>query len=279
MTPELRSPTTREAYIWFGMASPVTANGEVSWPAYDAVLFDLDGVLTPTADLHQQAWREMFEQFLDEYLGPDHAPYTEADYLAYVDGKPRFDGVRSFLTSRGILLPEGNRDEPPGSGSISALGNRKNAVFQELLRTNGIAPYPGSIRLLDHLAGLGIPAAVVSSSRNAREVLEAAGLADRFEVVADGVVAAERGIPGKPAPDLFLAAAEELGVPPEKAVVVEDALSGVAAGRAGGFGLVVGVDRGAGRAALAANGADVVVDDLAELVPDGTYGAENGTDG
>ena len=190
------------------MAPPVTANGEVSWPAYDAVLFDLDGVLTPTAELHQQAWPEMFEQFLDEHVGPDHAPYTEGDYLAYVDGKPRFDGVRSFLESRGIHLPEGNRDEPPGRGSISALGNRKNAVFQDLLRTQGIAPYPGSIRLLDHLAGLGIPAAVVSSSRNAREVLEAAGLADRFAVVADGVVAAERGIPGKPAPDLFLAAAE-----------------------------------------------------------------------
>ena len=257
------------------MAPPVTANDEVSWPAYDAVLFDLDGVLTPTADLHQQAWTEMFEQFLDEHLGPDHDPYTEADYLAYVDGKPRFDGVRSFLASRDIHLPEGSRDEPPGSGSISALGNRKNAVFQELLRNNGIAPYPGSIRLLDHLAGLGIPAAVVSSSRNAREVLEAAGLADRFAVVADGVVATERGIPGKPAPDLFLAAAEELGVRPDKAVVVEDALSGVAAGRAGGFGLVVGVDRGAGREALAANGADVVVSDLGELVPGG---AENGAD-
>ena len=254
------------------MAPPVTANGEVSWPAYDAVLFDLDGVLTPTAELHQQAWQEMFEQFLDEYVGPDHAPYTEGDYLAYVDGKPRFDGVRSFLESRGIHLPEGDRDEPPGTGSISALGNRKNAVFQDLLRTQGIAPYPGSIRLLDHLAGLGIPAAVVSSSRNAREVLEAAGLADRFTVVADGVVAAERGIPGKPAPDLFLAAAAQLGGPPDKAVVVEDALSGVAAGRAGGFGLVVGVDRGAGREALAAHGADVVVDDLAELVP------ENGAD-
>jgi beta-phosphoglucomutase family hydrolase len=250
------------------MATPHTANGAISWPDYDAVLFDLDGVLTPTAELHQQAWTELFEHFLDEYVGPDHEPYTEADYLAYVDGKPRFDGVRSFLVSRGIHLPEGNRDEPPGSGSISALGNRKNAVFQELLRTNGIAPYPGSLRLLDHLAALGIPAAVVSSSRNAREVLAAARLADRFPVIADGILAAERGIAGKPAPDLFLAAAERLGVSPDAAVVVEDAVSGVAAGRAGNFRLVVGVDRGAGRDTLVANGADLVVDDLAELVPE-----------
>jgi beta-phosphoglucomutase-like phosphatase (HAD superfamily) len=194
------------------MAAPVTVNDKLSWPAYDAVLFDLDGVLTPTAELHKQAWTELFEQFLDEYVGIDHEPYTEADYLAYVDGKPRFDGVRSFLASRGITLPEGNRDEPPGSGSVSALGNRKNAVFQELLRSNGIDAYPGSLRLLDHLAVLGIPAAVVSSSRNAREVLAAARLADRFPVIADGILAAERGIPGKPAPDLFLAAAERLGV-------------------------------------------------------------------
>jgi beta-phosphoglucomutase family hydrolase len=250
------------------MAPPVTVNGELSWPAYDAVLFDLDGVLTPTADLHQQAWTTMFEQFLDEHEGPGHAPYTEADYLAYVDGRPRFDGVRTFLASRGIELPEGQRDEPPGHSTISALGNRKNAVFQELLRTNGIEPYPGSLRLLEHLAHLGIPAAVVSSSRNAREVLDASGLGDRFPVVADGVVAAERGIKGKPEPDLFLAAAEQLDVPPAAGVVVEDAVSGVAAGRAGGFGLVIGVDRGAGEDALVANGADIVVGDLGELVPD-----------
>jgi beta-phosphoglucomutase family hydrolase len=240
---------------------------ELDWSAYGAVLFDLDGVLTPTAELHKQAWTAMFEEFLDERLGPDHDPFTEDDYLAYVDGRPRFDGVRTFLESRAIRLPEGNPDEPPGTGSISALGNRKNAVFQELLRTQGMHPYPGSMRLLDHLADLGVPGAVVSSSRNAREVLSAARLAGRFAVVADGVLAAERGIPGKPAPDLFLAAAEKLAVAPESAVVVEDAVSGVAAGRAGGFGLVVGVDRGAGRDALSENGADLVVDDLGELVP------------
>jgi beta-phosphoglucomutase family hydrolase len=245
----------------------VSAHGELDWSAYAAVLFDLDGVLTPTAELHKQAWTAMFEEFLDEYVGPEHDPFTEADYLAHVDGRPRFDGVRTFLESRGIQLPEGNRDEPPGSGSISALGNRKNAIFTELLRTEGIEPYPGSVRLLDHLARLDVPAAVVSSSRNAREVLSAARLADRFAVVADGVLAAERDIPGKPAPDLFLAAAEKLAARPESAVVVEDAVSGVAAGRAGGFGLVIGVDRGAGRDALLENGADLVVDDLGELAP------------
>ena len=244
----------------------MSGKGELDWSAYGAVLFDLDGVLTPTAELHKQAWTALFEQFLDEHVGPDHDPFTEADYLAYVDGRPRFDGVRTFLESRGIQLPEGNRDEPPGSGSISALGNRKNALFQELLRTQGIEPYPGSVRFLDHLASLDIPAAVVSSSRNAREVLSAARLADRFTVVADGVLAAERNIPGKPAPDLFLAAAEKLAVPPESGVVVEDAVSGVAAGRAGGFGLVIGVDRGAGPDALRENGADLVVDDLGELI-------------
>jgi beta-phosphoglucomutase family hydrolase len=249
------------------MAPPVTANGALDWSAYGGVLFDLDGVLTPTADLHKQAWTAMFEEFLDEHLGPDHDPFTEDDYLTYVDGRPRFDGVRTFLESRAIQLPEGNRDEPPGTGSISALGNRKNAMFQDLLRTQGIEPYPGSVRLLDHLASLDIPVAVVSSSRNAREVLSAARLADRFAVVADGVLAAERGIPGKPAPDLFLAAGEKLAVPPESAVVVEDAVSGVAAGRAGAFGLVIGVDRGAGRDALMKNGADLVVDDLGELAP------------
>jgi beta-phosphoglucomutase family hydrolase len=250
------------------MAPPVTAHGVVSWPAYGAVLFDLDGVLTPTAELHQLAWSSMFEQFLDQFLGPDHDPYTEDDYLAYVDGKPRFDGVRSFLASRGIQLPEGDPDAPPGTGSVSALGNRKNELFQQLLRTQGIAPYPGSLRLLDHLDALRIPMAVVSSSRNAREVLEGARLTDRFAVVADGVLAAERGLPGKPAPDLFLAAADKLTVAPAAAVVVEDAVSGVAAGRAGGFGLVIGVDRGAGPEALQANGADLVVDDLGLLVPD-----------
>jgi beta-phosphoglucomutase family hydrolase len=235
------------------------------WSPYRAALFDLDGVLTPTAELHQQAWAEMFERFLAAHVGPDHEPYTPADYFAYVDGKPRFDGVRSFLASRGIVLPEGSIDDPPGDASVSALGNRKNVLFNELLRTQGIDPYPGSVRLLDHLDRLGIAMAVVSSSRNARDVLDAAGLADRFAVVVDGVAADAGDIAGKPAPDMFVAAAERLGVPSTESVVVEDAVSGVAAGAAGDFALVVGVDRGAGREALTAAGADLVVEDLGEL--------------
>jgi beta-phosphoglucomutase family hydrolase len=233
----------------------------VPWRTYDAVLFDLDGVLTPTAELHQRAWTRMFDEFL---VPRGDAPFTDDDYLAYVDGKPRFDGVRSMLASRGIVLPEGDHADPPGDGSVSALGNRKNELFQTMLREDGIQPYPGSLRFLDHIAPTKV--AVVSSSRNAREVLDASGLAPRFDVVADGVLAADEHIAGKPAPDLFLAAADRLGVSPEQSVVVEDALSGVAAGRAGGFGLVVGVDRGAGHEALLANGADVVVDDLDELL-------------
>ena len=233
------------------------------WRTYDAVLFDLDGVLTPTADVHQRAWKRMFDEFL---VPRGYAPFTDEDYLAYVDGRPRFDGVRTMLASRGIELPEGDHAEPPGDHSVSSLGNRKNELFQTVLRDEGIEPYPGSVRFLDHLESLGAKVAVVSSSRNAREVLEASGLAPRFDVVADGVLAATEHIAGKPAPDLFLAAADRLGVEAPHAVVVEDAMSGVAAGRAGGFGLVVGVDRGAGHEALHANGADVVVDDLAELL-------------
>ncbi|MDQ3468894.1 MAG: beta-phosphoglucomutase family hydrolase [Actinomycetota bacterium] len=236
------------------------------WRGYTAVLFDLDGVLTPTAELHQRAWTEMFEGFLGRHIGPDHAPYTEADYLAYVDGKPRFDGVRSFLGSRGIELPEGNPADPPGDGSVAALGNRKNGVFLELVRADGIRPYPGSLRFLDHLEALGVGSAVVSSSRNAGEVLAAAGLTPRFPVLVDGEVAAREHIAGKPAPDMFLAAASALGAAAAEAVVVEDAVSGVAAGHAGGFGLVVGVDRGAGRTALEHAGADIVIDDLVELL-------------
>jgi len=239
-----------------------------SWPDFDAVLFDLDGVLTPTADVHRAAWKEMFDEFLATRSEPAASrPFEESDYLAEVDGKPRYDGVRSFLASRGIELPEGTPSDEPGHGSVCALGNRKNALFNEVLRRDGIEPYPGSVRLLDHLAGLGIGMAVVSSSQNANDVLAAAGLADRFDVVVEGKVAARDHIAGKPAPDMFLAAADRLDAGAGRAVVVEDAVSGVEAGRNGRFALVVGVDRGAGRAALEAHGADVVVDDLDELVP------------
>ena len=235
-----------------------------SLESYGAVLFDLDGVLTPTAEVHMRAWDRMFNAYLEARGGQQ--PYTEKDYYDYVDGKPRYDGVRSFLASRGIELPEGTPDDPPDADTVSGLGNRKNVEFSRVLETDGVQAYPGSVRLIDQLAKLQIPVAVVSSSRNARAVLQAAGLLDRFPIIVDGNVAADRGLAGKPAPDTFAAAAADLGVAVDRSVVVEDALSGVAAGRAGGFGLVVGVDRGAGAERLRESGADVVVADLGELV-------------
>jgi beta-phosphoglucomutase family hydrolase len=236
----------------------------MDWDDYDAALFDLDGVLTPTADVHMLAWRRMFtDYFATHGVTP---PYEDADYFASLDGKPRYDGVRSVLASRGIVLPDGTPEDPPGAQTVCGLGNAKNAMFDALLREEGVAPYPGSVALLDFLARKAVAVAVVSSSRNAPGVLAAAGIADRFAVVVDGAVAAERALPGKPRPDTFAFAAQLLGVPLDRAVVFEDALSGVEAGRAGPFGLVVGVDRGAGREALLAHGADVVVQDLAELV-------------
>jgi len=231
---------------------------------YGAALFDLDGVLTPTAEVHRRAWSKMFNEFLAP-LGL--APYTDDDYFAYVDGKPRYDGVRDFLASRGLSLPEGEWSDLPAADTVIGLGNRKNLTFTAVLESDGVRPYPGSVLLLDHLAKLPIKLAVVSSSANAEAVLRAAGLRDRFPVVVDGQLAAAEGLPGKPAPDTYVRAAELLGVPINAAVVLEDAVSGVAAGRAGDFGLVVGVDRGAGVAQLTAAGADVVVADLAELVP------------
>ncbi|WP_420111978.1 HAD family hydrolase [Pseudactinotalea sp.] len=236
----------------------------MKWDEYDAALFDLDGVLTPTADVHMRAWDEMFNAYLAGL--PGQRPYTERDYYDYVDGKPRYDGVRTFLSSRDIDLPEGEPTDPPDAETVCGLGNRKNAEFARILETEGVQPYPASVLLLDWLAERGTGVAVVSSSRNAPAVLAAAGLADRFEIVVDGRVAAATGLPGKPAPDTFLHAAEQLGVPRERAVVFEDALSGVQAGRAGRFGLVVGVDRGAGADALKTNGADVVVHELDELI-------------
>ncbi|MEE3128273.1 MAG: HAD-IA family hydrolase [Actinomycetota bacterium] len=242
----------------------------VTWPDHAAVLFDLDGVITPTAEVHMRAWAEMFNEFLQGYDGPaeDTSPYTDADYFAHVDGKPRYDGVRDFLTSRGISLPESGTDL-----SVVALGDRKNDAFNAVLERDGVDPYPGTVALLDHLRDLGTPLAIVSSSANAPAVLEAARLSDRFSTIVDGRVAAAEGLPGKPAPDTFQHAADTLGVPREAAVVVEDAVSGVRAGAAGGFALVVGVDRGAGHDVLAGAGADVVVSDLLELVPASSDGA------
>ncbi|WP_344244603.1 HAD-IA family hydrolase [Isoptericola hypogeus] len=227
-----------------------------------AVLFDLDGVLTPTAELHMRAWERLFAPFCE---ARGLASYTSADYFAHIDGKPRYDGVATFLASRGVELPRGTSDDAPGEGTVCALGNRKDTIVNELFVTEGIAPYPGSVRFLDDVTAAGAEVAVVSSSRNTPAVLAAAGLADRFEVVVDGNVAATEGLAGKPAPDTYQRAAELLGVPAAHAVVVEDALSGVQAGAAGSFGLVLGVDRGVGADALRAHGAQLVVADLGDL--------------
>lgn len=237
----------------------------MDWTDFEAALFDLDGVITPTADVHMRAWSEMFNDFL-RARGVTR-PYTDEDYFAHVDGRPRYDGVREFLRSRDIDLPEGHPDDSPSEPTICGLGNRKNDMFNEVLARDGVQPYPGSVALIDHLDQIGVGKAVVSSSNNAAVVLDAAGLGRRFSVVVSGLVASEQGLPGKPAPDTYAFAARQLGTTNARSVVLEDAVSGVRAGRAGDFGLVVGVDRGAGAQSLRDNGADVVVRDLAELLP------------
>ena len=231
------------------------------------VLLDLDGVITPTADLHMHAWREMFTALFAVHDVAD--PYTDDDYFRFLDGRKRYDGVASVLASRGLQLPFGDPSDPPEAETVCGVGNRKNDVFFALLERDGMAAYPGSLALLDRLDAARVPMAVVSSSKNARAVLDAAGLTPRFPVIVDGVVAEQDALRSKPAPDMFLDAAARLSVDPARSVVVEDALSGVEAGAAGRFGLVVGVDRGAGVEALRGAGADVVVTDLAELLPAG----------
>lgn len=232
--------------------------------AYDAVLFDLDGVLTPTAEVHMHAWQTMFDELFAAWdITP---PYTSEDYFRYVDGKKRYDGVAALLRSRDVEVPWGDPSDPVTADTVCGIGNRKNVVFTQVLREEGIAPYPGSLALLDVLGGQGVPLAVVSSSKNAREVLAAAGIDDRFAVIVDGVVAENDGLPSKPAPDVFLRGAADLGVDPARAAAVEDAESGVESAAAGGFGLVVGVDRGAGADTLRRLGAHVVVDDLSDFL-------------
>ena len=228
-----------------------------------ACLFDLDGVLTQTATVHRAAWREVFDQVLARH---DQPPFTDADYLKYVDGKKREDGVRSFLASRGIKLPDGASDDAPDAQTVFGLGNRKNQAFQHTLQTDGVEVFDGSRRYLEAVVNAGFGTAVVSSSANTREVLELTGLDKFVQQRVDGVTLREQNIAGKPAPDSFLRAAELLGVTPAEAAVFEDALSGVEAGRAGNFGYVVGVDRVGHAEALRRNGADVVVTDLAELM-------------
>jgi beta-phosphoglucomutase family hydrolase len=236
----------------------------------EALLFDLDGVLTQTAKVHAQAWKLTFDDFLRRHAQERGESFVEfdgtSDYDEYVDGKPREDGVRSFLQSRGIDLPEGKEDDPSDAGTVHGVGNDKNARLLKLIHEQGVDAYDGSVRYVRAATEAGLECAVVSSSTNCRDVLAAAGIAELFDTVVDGVVAHREHLQGKPAPDTFLAGAAALGVQPAQAAVFEDALAGVAAGRAGEFGYVVGVDRVGQREALRSHGADVVVDDLAELL-------------
>jgi beta-phosphoglucomutase family hydrolase len=239
-------------------------------PDVRACLFDLDGVLTQTAKVHAAAWKRMFDEYLCERstrTGEPFVPFDAVrDYTEYVDGKPRYDGVRSFLASRGIELPQGDPSDPPGAETIDGLGNRKNELVLRMIREQGVEPYPGSVRYVKAARDAGLRRAVVSSSTNCRDVLVAAGIEELFEARIDGVVAERERLRGKPAPDTFLAGARTLGVEPSRAAVFEDALAGVAAGRAGRFGFVVGVDRAGQADALRQHGADIVVSDLAELI-------------
>ncbi len=235
-----------------------------------ACLFDLDGVLTPTALVHAAAWKEMFDEYLREraaHTGEPFVPFDPVtDYDEYVDGKARADGTRSFLESRHITLPEGAEDDPPDKETIEGLSARKDVVFLRRVHRDGVKPYEGSVRYLHAARDAGLRRAVVSSSKNCAEIVRAAGLEDLIEVRVDGIVAHEEKLAGKPAPDTFLAAAGKLGVDRSAAVVFEDALAGVAAGRAGRFGYVVGVDRVGQADELRDHGANTVVKDLAELL-------------
>ena len=238
--------------------------------ALEAVIFDLDGVVTRTARVHQAAWKRVFDDYLArraEPQGEAFAPFAEADYRRYVDGKPRYEGVQSFLAARGIALPFGDPADPPDRETVCGLGNRKDAIFHEILASDGVEVFESTVDFIRDLEGRGIGTAMVSASQNAAAVLEAAGLDGLFAVRVDGIEAARLALAGKPQPDTFLEAARQLGVEPARAAVVEDAISGVAAGRAGGFGLVIGVARSDNGAALLAEGADLVVANLAELGP------------
>jgi alpha,alpha-trehalase len=251
----------------------VTRPPAITKDRFDAVLFDLDGVLTDTAKVHAVSWKKMFDSFLERRARERGEPFVpfdiDTDYRRHVDGRLRYDGVRSFLESRGIELPHGDPEGPEQEETVTALGNRKDAMVKSIMDSEGVDVYEGSVALVRRLRAEGIRTAVVSASRNCRAALQAGGIEDLFDVRVDGEVAERRDLPGKPSPETFLEAARELGVSPERAVVVEDAISGVEAGRAGGFGLVIGVSRKGDAEALGMHGADVVVHDLAELVEEG----------
>jgi beta-phosphoglucomutase family hydrolase len=251
---------------------PHTSASAVGLPdGIKACLFDLDGVLTDTAQVHAAAWKEMFDRFLGERaarLGQPFVPFDiDTDYAEYIDGRPRLDGVRMFLASRRIELPEGNPSDPAGAETVAGLGTRKNELVLARIRAGDAHAYPGSMRYLRAVMDAGLSRAVVSASANCRPVLEAVGIESLFDVIVDGNVTANEQLRGKPAPDTYLAAARKLEVAPEAAAVFEDALVGVEAGRAGAFGVVVGVDRVGHAQALREHGADIVVTDLSELLP------------
>lgn len=246
-------------------------NGETifSKSIYDTVLFDLDGVITSTEKIHCACWKKTFDEFLRDRAGKrgeDFIPFSETDdYLRHVDGKPRYEGVRGFLLSRGIELPEGNKNSPPGEQSVFGLGNRKNQLFRETLEKQLPGIYETSVALVRRLKEAGFRLGIVSSSRNCRAVMAAAGIENLFEVTVDGVTAAENGLRGKPEPDTFIEATSALGSKPEKSIIIEDASAGVAAGARGGFGFVIGVARKQNEDELLSSGADVVVSDLGEF--------------
>jgi len=237
---------------------------------FDAVLFDMDGVITDTASLHATCWKTMFDEYLQQWAAHNSAPFQPFDitteYKLHVDGKPRYDGVRDFLKSRGIELPEGTPSDPPTAETVCGLGNRKNELVNQVLASSVVEAYPGSVAFVHYLRRMGIRTAIVTSSQNCQAVLHAAKIDDLFDVRVDGEVLIEHGLAGKPAPDSFLKAAEMLGAIPQRSVVIEDAISGVQAGASGGFGLVIGVARKGNADELRANGADIVVSDLGQLV-------------
>jgi len=237
---------------------------------YDAVLLDLDGVITDTASIHAACWKQMFDEYLQQratHRGETFRPFDiSTDYRLYVDGKPRFDGVRDFLTSRNIQLPEGSPEDPPQAETVGGLGNRKNDLVNKIIEDKGVEPYEGSVKLLHQLRSQGFKLAIVTSSQNCTVVLKATNLDHFFDVQVDGNTVHAQHLAGKPAPDTFLMGAKLLGIDPARAIVIEDAISGVEAGRAGNFGLVIGVARKGNADELRCHGAHLVVNDLKELV-------------